>query len=47
MTDPDDLHLSTCAALIRISGAGLALGLFLYFGKLALDEAVRLVFAPG
>jgi|GEM_PF-5679032 len=47
MTDPDDLHLSTRASLALIGCAGLALGLFLYFGKLALDEAARLVFGLG
>ncbi|WP_158491303.1 hypothetical protein [Methylocystis sp. SC2] len=47
MTDPDDIRLSTRASLILIGCAGLALGLFLYFGKVAIDEAVRLIFGPG
>lgn len=47
MTDPDDIHLGTRASLILIGCAGLALGLFLYFGKVAIDEALRLIFGPG
>jgi hypothetical protein len=47
MTDPDDMHLSTRASLVVIGCAGLALGLFLYFGKVAIDEAVSLMFGPG
>lgn len=47
MTDPDDMHLSTRASLAIIGCAGLALGLFLYFGKVAIDETLRLVFGPS
>lgn len=47
MTDPDDMHLSTRASLAIIGCAGLALGLFLYFSKVAFDEAVGLVFGPS
>lgn len=46
MTD-DDMRLSTRASLVLIGCAGLALGLLLYFGKVAFDEAVGLVFGPS
>ncbi len=43
----DDMNLSTRASLLVIGCAGLALGLFLYFGKVAIDEAVSLVLGTG
>lgn len=45
MTD-DDMRLSTRASLTIIGCSGLALGLFLYFGKVAIDEALILMFGP-
>lgn len=46
MRDDDGVHLSTLASLLVIGGAGLCVGLFFYFIKLAIDEAVRLAFGP-
>jgi hypothetical protein len=47
MRDDDGVHLSTTMSLLLIGGAGLCVGLFLYFAMVAADEAARLIFGPG
>jgi hypothetical protein len=46
MKDDDGVHLGTLASLLLIGDAGLCGGLFLYYIKLAIDEAVRRAFGP-
>jgi len=46
MKDPDDIRLGTTASLLVIGGVGLAVGLFFYFIKLAIDEALSLALGP-
>jgi hypothetical protein len=46
MKDPDDIRLGTTASLLIIGCAGLDVGLFFYFIKVAINEAVRLMIGP-